>query len=174
METAISVLALVAIGLGIVLIIVVIFFITFAKKVLQNLDSNIGQVTKDIHSIKEQSVDFMFDVHKFIKKANNIAETIEELKQPMIESIDNIKHVSREAKGILHVAKGKTEEFAYGLKSITDSLYEGYMRVVQPIQRISTIISQVSKGASKMSEIFKKKKEKHQPQDHQEKPRFDD
>ncbi len=177
MEMAISVLGIVAIALAIVLIGVVISLLLFAKKFLKNLDANVAQVTKDIHSIKEQSVDFMFDMHKFIKKANNIADTIEDLKQPIAESIDNIKQVSGEAKGILTIARGKTEEFAYGLKSITDSLYEGYMRVVQPVQKISAIISQISQGASKVTEIFNRFKKPQQPQQqpqYQEKPRFDD
>ncbi len=162
MDTAISVLGVVAIVLAIVFAIGALSFLIFARKFLKKLDMHITQVTSDLHAIKEQSVDFMADAHKLVKKANNIADTIEDLKQPIADSIDNIKVVSGEAKGILTIAREKTEEFSFGLKSITDSLYEGYMRVVQPIQKVSAIVSQVRKGANKMGEIFTKRKKKKQ------------
>lgn len=160
MEQLITILALIAIGFVLVLIGVTISLLLVAKRVLRNVDKNFDQVTKDVHAIKEQSVEFMNEVNIFLKKATHVAEAIEEMHDPLMESITNLKLVSKEARSLLMTAKDKTQEFAYGIKSITDSVYEGYIRVVQPISKVITIVQKIAQGAEKIGGIIKRKEKK--------------
>ncbi|OYT15504.1 MAG: hypothetical protein B7C24_12750, partial [Bacteroidetes bacterium 4572_77] len=141
MDLATSILAIIAIALAIVFVIVVISFIIVLRRFIRNLDNKVGVITKDIHVLKEQAVDFMYDTTIFIKKATVIADALDDMRGPAMEAINNLKDVSYETKAIVHIAKNKTENFADGIQSITNSMYDGYMKVLRPIQRIATVTS---------------------------------
>lgn len=158
MEIAINILAIVAIALSLILIITFISFIAAAKKFIGNLDRNVHKITKDIHTIKDQSSVFIDDVGTFFRRANNIAETLEDMSDPALESIQNIKIASDEAKSIVSIAKNKTEELTHGLRSVTDSIYEAYMRVVQPVQRVVRAVTNAVETVERIKHALRKNK----------------
>lgn len=128
----------------IILTIYLAVFISKATNLIQEVQANFKEQSKQLKLLVDKTDELIIDVHQFVNNAS--------------ESLEKVNVMSDQISGLVNKVNSKTGNLMSVVDAIAASARETYFTIEKPIRAVSSFISSFSDNIAFVKSIFPSKK----------------
>lgn len=128
----------------IILTIYLVIFISKATHLIQELQFNIEEQSKQIKLLVDKADELIIDVNQFVNNAS--------------ESLEKVSSMSDQLSGLVKEANSKTRNLMSAVDEIAVSARKTYFSIEKPIRAVANFINNFSENIASVKSIFPSKK----------------